>query len=56
MDTRVISLLDTLNLGERFDPENLNLNAVYEIDFQKADCILNEEKKKAINYLSIITR
>jgi len=54
MDTRVISLLDLLNLRERFEPDNLN--DVHKIDFKDADCTLNKEREKAIEYLSLLCK
>lgn len=55
MDTRVVSLLELLGLRDRFEPDNWNLCEGLKIDFHNADCILEKERKKAIEYLAEIT-
>lgn len=56
MDTRVVSLLELLGLADRFEPTNWNLHDNSEIDFHDADCILENERKKATGYLIEITK
>lgn len=56
MDTRVVSLLELLGLADRFEPKNWNLYDNLIIDFHNADCILENERKKAIEYLAEITQ
>ena len=56
MDTRVVSLLDLLKLTDRFEPQDINLNNIYNINFSNADCILNKERKKALDYLRLISK
>lgn len=56
MDTRVVSLLELLGLADRFEPKSWNLYDNLEIDFHNADCILESERKKAIEYLIEITQ
>ena len=56
MDTRVVSLLELLGLADRFEPKNWNLYDNLIIDFHNADCILENERKKAIEYLVEITQ
>ena len=56
MDTRVVSLLELLDLVDRFEPENWDLHDGLKIDFHNADCILEKERKKAIEYLAEITQ
>lgn len=56
MDTRVISLLEMVNLRDRFEPDTYNLNGIFKIDFRCSDYVLESERKKAIEYLTQITR
>lgn len=55
MDTRVTSLLEVLKLSERFEPKHLTIEGAPKIDYNKVDVLLNQERKKAIDYLTAIT-
>lgn len=56
MDTRVTSLLKLLGFEERFEPNYKELNQIFNVDFNKADEVLKKEKKKAMEYLSLVTK
>lgn len=56
MDTRVVSLLKLLELTDRFEPENITLDGVEQIDFGKSKIILDREKKRAIEYIEGISK
>ena len=56
MSTRITSLLKLLGLNERFNPPTLNNQKMYDIDFVKTKEIINNERKKSIDYLKMITR
>ena len=55
MDTRVTSLLEMLKLSERFEPQNPTIEDAPKIDYNKVDILLDQERKKAIDYLTAIT-
>lgn len=56
MSSRVISILDLLNLKSRFEPGKLVESNIYNIDFKEAQSILREERERSLDYLRIITK
>lgn len=55
MLSRIHSVLNLFNLQYRFEPTELNEQNIYNIDFSMCRKILNQERKKAFDYLRNIT-
>jgi hypothetical protein len=55
MLSRVLSLLQLLNLGERVDPLVVD-NHIYDIDYKETERIIEKERDKSFSYLKSISK
>ena len=55
MDTRILSLLDLSGLEDRFEPQMLDLEKIYKINFNDSKISLEKERKKAMKYLKMVS-
>lgn len=51
MTSRIDTILDKFDLKERYEMNLCNLDQIYNIDFKNTDKILENEKKKSIDFL-----